>query len=186
MKWLTGLLSLCLLVSSAQAAAVLIDFDEVTPQGGVPPLFIDSKGFSFEATTVLAGGPPEVGVSSAGIFAMADCFAWGGGCGAVVFMEVTGGSQFAIHSIGSWQGSFSGVVAGGGVADLSAPIGTGDWLQLERFSVGDFCPELPGFGCGYYTASLDDISASVVPIPAAAWLFVSALMGLGWLRRNPA
>ena len=27
------------------------------------------------------------------------------------------------------------------------------------------------------------VSASVVPIPAAAWLFGSALLGLGWLRR---
>jgi hypothetical protein len=29
-----------------------------------------------------------------------------------------------------------------------------------------------------------DIGASVVPIPAAAWLFGSALAGLGWLRRR--
>lgn len=27
--------------------------------------------------------------------------------------------------------------------------------------------------------------ATVVPVPAAAWLFGSALMGLGWLRRRP-
>lgn len=26
--------------------------------------------------------------------------------------------------------------------------------------------------------------ATVVPIPAAAWLFISALAGLGWLRRT--
>ena len=29
------------------------------------------------------------------------------------------------------------------------------------------------------------VSASVVPIPAAAWLFGSALAGLGWIRRRP-
>jgi hypothetical protein len=27
---------------------------------------------------------------------------------------------------------------------------------------------------------------NVVPIPAAVWLFGSALAGLGWLRRKPA
>ena len=30
--------------------------------------------------------------------------------------------------------------------------------------------------------SIDNISTTVVPIPAAAWLFGSALAGLGWLR----
>ena len=46
----------------------------------------------------------------------------------------------------------------------------------------------------YYTNYLPDdtytdnlsgsVTASVVPIPAAAWLFCSALAGLGWLRRR--
>lgn len=31
-----------------------------------------------------------------------------------------------------------------------------------------------------------DIGASVVPIPAAVWLFASALAGLGWVRRKQA
>jgi hypothetical protein len=31
-----------------------------------------------------------------------------------------------------------------------------------------------------------DIGASIVPIPAAVWLFGSALAGLGWLRRRQA
>lgn len=33
-------------------------------------------------------------------------------------------------------------------------------------------------------ASLQDTSINVVPIPAAGWLFGSALAGLGWLRRK--
>jgi hypothetical protein len=32
--------------------------------------------------------------------------------------------------------------------------------------------------------SLDNFSATVVPIPAAVWLFGSALAGLGWMRRK--
>ena len=31
---------------------------------------------------------------------------------------------------------------------------------------------------------IDNLSATVVPIPAAVWLFGSALAGLGWLRRK--
>jgi hypothetical protein len=31
---------------------------------------------------------------------------------------------------------------------------------------------------------IDDITMSVVPVPAAVWLFGSALAGLGWFRRN--
>ena len=31
---------------------------------------------------------------------------------------------------------------------------------------------------------LDDVSVSAVPVPAAVWLFGSALAGLGWLRRS--
>ena len=34
------------------------------------------------------------------------------------------------------------------------------------------------------SATSYSLGASVVPIPAAAWLFGSALMGLGWMRRK--
>jgi len=33
---------------------------------------------------------------------------------------------------------------------------------------------------------LNVLDASVVPIPAAFWLFGSALAGLGWMRRKKA
>jgi hypothetical protein len=33
---------------------------------------------------------------------------------------------------------------------------------------------------------LDNVVASIVPIPAAGWLFGSALAGLGWIRRKQA
>jgi hypothetical protein len=35
-----------------------------------------------------------------------------------------------------------------------------------------------------YNPSIDNFSASVVPVPAAAWLFGSVLAGLGWMRRK--
>jgi len=53
------------------------------------------------------------------------------------------------------------------------------------------CLEYSGYACHYAhdrEASIESspgtwTKASVVPIPAAAWLFGSALAGLGWLRR---
>jgi hypothetical protein len=44
-----------------------------------------------------------------------------------------------------------------------------------------------GQECIYPASELRQISSgqvSAVPIPAAAWLFGSALAGLGWLRRK--
>ena len=46
---------------------------------------------------------------------------------------------------------------------------------------------LCGPECMYPTVRLRDITSgqiSAVPVPAAAWLFGSALAGLGWLRRK--
>jgi hypothetical protein len=40
------------------------------------------------------------------------------------------------------------------------------------------------FGCASIPNRIDNFTASVVPIPAAVWLFGSALAGLGWLRRK--
>jgi hypothetical protein len=45
------------------------------------------------------------------------------------------------------------------------------------FSFGPLAPTTAGI-------RLDNFSATVVPLPAAAWLFGSALAGLGWLRRR--
>ena len=96
-------------------------------------------------------------------------------------------NPFAILLIGdftgfySGAGDFSGTLFGGGAADLSVPIGTGDWLSLETFRLSSFCPTTP---CGYYDVQLDDVTVRAVPIPAAFWLFASALGALGWRRRN--
>jgi len=41
-----------------------------------------------------------------------------------------------------------------------------------------------GYPLGVYFTPTGSVVASVVPIPAAAWLFGSALVGLGWLKRK--
>lgn len=41
-----------------------------------------------------------------------------------------------------------------------------------------------GFGDTYATPALDNVNVSVVPVPAALWLFVSALGLMGWRSRR--
>jgi len=47
---------------------------------------------------------------------------------------------------------------------------------------GTICPPEPCYVTGLINVSA--FGTSVVPIPAAAWLFGSALLGLGWMRRK--
>lgn len=56
---------------------------------------------------------------------------------------------------------------------------SGERLTLGALGIGDKSVEFDGSsGTGSYSIS------SAVPIPAAVWLFGSALAGLGWFRRK--
>ena len=57
-------------------------------------------------------------------------------------------------------------------------------LSLDLLENGSV--ECAGTICSTVIAAADggSITGSVVPIPAAAWLFGSALAGLGWIRRK--
>ncbi|MBT8131511.1 MAG: hypothetical protein HKN56_05730 [Gammaproteobacteria bacterium] len=56
----------------------------------------------------------------------------------------------------------------------------GRWGPLHSVVVeGDF---ICTFGCFWTFPSVDNFTASVIPVPAAVWLFGSALFGLGWVR----
>jgi len=77
----------------------------------------------------------------------------------------------------------TGTTAGGQTVTLSTPLGTGDWLNLQNVffyadnQTGSFAPAI--------AVQLDNIVVgAAVPIPAAVWLFGSALAGLGWVRRK--
>lgn len=43
-----------------------------------------------------------------------------------------------------------------------------------------------GIETGVVIAPVDTLTITAVPVPAAFWLFGSALAGLGWMRRKPA
>ena len=57
----------------------------------------------------------------------------------------------------------------------------GDWLNLQEVS---FSVSYPLVSNGTQVFEIDNISANVVPIPAAVWLFGSGLGFLGWMRRK--
>jgi hypothetical protein len=99
---------------------------------------------------------------------------------------------FALYSIDT-TGSFAfanivGTRAGGGtVVGSFADLGSGDWLNITQaylsFSMGAY------FGDNVIAGTIDNIvvaQASAVPLPATVWLFVSALGGLGLMRRRSA
>ena len=73
-------------------------------------------------------------------------------------------------------GSISTAILTDGVSWQTYAVGNG-WSNLDRV---EFLTPLFGFGG---SAALDNIVVSTVPVPAAVWLFGSALAGLGWLKR---
>jgi hypothetical protein len=57
------------------------------------------------------------------------------------------------------------------------------WSEINRFRVSGQavvadCCEVFG------SLAVDNVTVNVVPLPAAVWLFGSALAGLGWIRRK--
>lgn len=118
----------------------------------------------------------------------------------------TSGAQFfEFGSIGpgSIAINFSGVAGGGGLFSIFEDIdgalnGSGDWLNsnnplltfringanpLASFTLaaGTYVLRLSGTGNSGATTA---VTLAAVPVPAAAWLFGSALVGIGAIRRK--
>jgi hypothetical protein len=55
-----------------------------------------------------------------------------------------------------------------------------EWSGISKLT---YNPQEDYFESGTF-AYLDNVKLNVVPIPAAVWLFGSALLGLGWLRKS--
>ena len=113
-----------------------------------------------------------------------------GGCNGIYLdIKKEDGGFFALYSYDLFESgvlfgvNVTGITADGQTVGLSTPLGTGDWLNLQRV---EFYAD--NYNGGYAPAievELDNIVVgAAVPIPAAVWLFGSALAGLGWLRRK--
>lgn len=55
------------------------------------------------------------------------------------------------------------------------------WSDLVRVELNGTCTNTGGLCMGF---AIDNLVITTVPIPAAVWLFASALAGLGWARRR--
>jgi len=184
------------------ASSVLIDFEELSIGDGpaTGSDWMSSNGYEFTGTATPGPSPDgylakvftgDTGTNSFGVntwFVGQDSY----GALATVAMRKADGGAFALHSIDlllqtdPYGGSisYSGTLEGGGAADLSTAVGTGDWLNLVLV---DFTAYGDGFGLGGFTSvEIDNVNVSAVPVPAAVWLFGSALAGLGWMRRKQA
>ena len=184
--------------SIGAASAATIDFEEFNLGDGGGSIFdepvLTSQGYEFSGsggaylsaeviTGANTGGTNAYGGYVSGLGQDGFNFA------ASVTIERADGGAFAIHSLDYFMESdpegwteIRGTLAGGGLTFLSGiAVGTGDWLNLESVT---FRAEGNGFGFGYGTVEVDNLVVSAVPIPAAVWLFGSALAGLGWLKRK--
>ena len=186
---------LLLVFGSAQASTVTVDFEEFNigdSAGGLvelPPL--QSQGYNVSGFVALEPGEILIGTNTGTkSFGGTESALGQDSFGVVVqvLFERSDGSEFAINSLDlllesdpSGSTSITGTLAGGGSANLGVPVGTGDWLSLESVV---FRAEGNGFGFGFATVEIDNINVSAVPVPAAVWLFGSALAGLGWMRRK--
>lgn len=191
------LITIIALVSfTANAAPVTIDFEEFAiGQGGIA-----SGGYQFSGGGGSGAVCPCEWTSAAVVNGNSGSKSWGAsfffpgldsfGSGSYVVMQKTDGGAFAIHDLDlffqtdSYGGytSIVGTLAGGGAANLSVAVGTGDWLNLKEIQ---FTAYGDGFGLGGQTiVQIDNVVVSAVPVPAAVWLLGSALLSLGWLRRK--
>ncbi|MGI9290957.1 MAG: VPLPA-CTERM sorting domain-containing protein [Gammaproteobacteria bacterium] len=160
-----------------------MDFD--TDITEVAPFQYESNGFRFLNGRILSGsvdGTDYLGFGDPGC----------GGCIPLeIYIETISGAAFNLDSIDIAIGSLfpsatvSAAFAGGGSIDRS--ITTAGW-QTQAFGAGweniETMVISMNSNSGLDQLGIDNFSASVVPIPAAVWLFGSALAGLGWMRRK--
>lgn len=194
MKKLYSLVAVCLFAVSAQATAVTIDFEEFNVGDSAPSAFVPlvSQGFDIWSYENPSPAPMSVINGTNGTNALGGSISGPGqdsfGYAVQIEIERSDGGAFAIHSFDlfadvdpeGWT-QIRGYLAAGGIANLGTPVGTGDWLLLDKI---EFRAEGNGFGFGYASLEIDNIVVSAVPVPAAVWLFGSALAGLGWMRRK--
>ncbi len=112
--------------------------------------------------------------------------------GALVGFRNTG-TPFAGGTIQLWAGTHLLDELEVSTANSNAPT-AGNWVQRQleftatnaTLGLGDFLKVrfagLSG-GSGTHQTNFDNFSLTAVPLPAAAWLFGSALLGLGWTKR---
>jgi hypothetical protein len=164
---------------NASATTVVLDFEGLPTGVFTSPLL--HKGFYLDPA--LAPSGPAI---SGAMYFCPSCIVGTEG----VSIYSASGALFELDSLDIVSGTYTGVVTGhvqgGGILSQAiGPLGTllfdSSWINLVsidvQFNVPPSGPELefPGF---------DNVVIQAVPVPAAVWLFASALGILGAACRN--
>jgi len=166
--------------TAANAAGVTVDFDELPAM--FPVSTFDSKGYRFTQGSAGFVLGTNFGTSGSGGLAIS---------GAGSTMTLLGGGTFALQSFD--MRTFSGleediVITGyfesGEQITRNLTI-TGSYaVDYELEDVWQGLVSLQFDTAGSSSVYTDNIVTNAVPVPAAVWLFGSALAGLGWLKRK--
>ena len=197
--------SLLLFSIAASAETVTLDFEGVVPDEGILTLNPDyqENGFIFDAGDSLAG---VVGKDYSWNPLQSAALYWCGiddpGFASCSGDDVTLSHEASTFNLQSFVVTFTqyqspaeiridleGLTQSGSVLQESIAFAAGQtiildssWSNLE--SVNFSAHVTGGDQFTSFSPVIDDIVVSVVPIPAAVWLFGSALAGLGWIRRK--
>jgi hypothetical protein len=180
-----SILTTILLLASAttNAATVTIDFDDL-PNGGTPDgggyIDVTTQDYYFNSQGGVgeSGAPGNkviAGLSTGGLYEAPE-----------IYFARGDGQAFSLLAA-DIDGVVSGYVASsdnGSFNDSTGPglneLGTGAWLNVNSvYLIG-----LAGTGSFTILALDNVVVGAAVPVPAAVWLFGSALAGLGWVRRR--
>jgi hypothetical protein len=189
------LISLVVIVlSSTSAAARTIDFEESFPYVGSDVGYgydaVESHGFTirnFNGVEFTQGPNTEGffienGFGENGSRGLAYC-PW-----CTLVLEESSGSLFSLTSVYTSSRSnlpytVTGFLADGGQVQLVA-TGLEETLEFDEQWSGLIRLEFGNSGSEGTGQEIDNIVLTTVPIPAAAWLFGTAIAGLGWIRRK--
>ena len=173
----------------ASASTITIDF-ESAPLGSDPYI---TNGFEIAATDGLFS-PGVINASGDRVFeASYNDYCDGFSCSAEVTISRTDDSAFGFFgadinsfAVGVPSGAtVIGELNGGGTVQFGN-FGEGDWLNVVSVSIS--ITSLCTTNCFILPNALiqvdDVVLGAAVPVPAAVWLFGSALAGLGWMRRK--
>jgi len=192
----------------ANAATVTIDFESLPDQTGIEcgpvctsdPAQWTEHGFVLAASDTVDNGSFPGGVIAPGTGFAPSPASFGdrsllfcGTCGQATFvLTQQEGQAFDLHSFDQ-TAAFPG---GGDVWTIIGNYAAGGTVSTNFITSGlrtaTFGSEWAGLESvtiiantdGALDYRLDNIVVSAVPVPAAVWLFGSALAGLGWMRRR--
>lgn len=198
MRTLLLIIALTAVAGVASAAPVTIDFDDTLPT------YFGLSSYQEDGFTLTSNVPDgtlidvnDVVRANLGIFSggtSSQSLFWGeNGSTSTLALSADSGAQFDLlgldaSSLGNLTGqlTLTGTLAGGGTTQQVLAL-DGD---LTTYNISGFTGlsglEISFDGASFFAPfDLDNIQLSVIPVPAAIWLFMSGLAGLaGWSRRR--